>query len=140
MWKLFSHQSDIGIRAKAAILSRAFEDAALGLTAIITDPKDVETLQPVDIECGGENEEALFFNWMSRVIYEMDVRKMLFGRYEVKIENVKRENLKLSAIAWGEKINFDRHSPAVEPKAVTLNQLSVKEENKEWTVQCVIDV
>ncbi len=135
MWEHFAHQSDIGIRAKAAVLSRAFEDAGLGLTAIITDPEDVETLQPVNIECGGENEEELFFNWMGRIIYEMDTRKMLFGRYEVKIDN-----RKLSAIAWGEKINFERHSPAVEPKAVTLNQLSVKEENKEWTVQCVIDV
>ncbi|MEN6385997.1 MAG: archease [Phycisphaerales bacterium] len=135
MWQLFSHQSDIGIKAEAEILSRAFEDAGLGLTAVITEPSIVETVEPVNIECTGENEEGLFFNWMSRLIFEMDIRKMLFGRYEVKIDK-----LNLSAIAWGEKVNFEKHSPAVEPKAVTLNQLSVKEEKGKWTVQCVIDV
>jgi SHS2 domain-containing protein len=135
MWQLFSHQSDIGIKAEAEILSRAFEDAGMGLTAVVTDPSSVETIEPVNIECTGENEEGLFFNWMSKLIFEMDVRKMLFGRYEVKIQH-----LHLTAIAWGERVNFERHSPAVEPKAVTLNQLSVKEKNGEWTVQCVIDV
>jgi SHS2 domain-containing protein len=50
------------------------------------------------------------------------------------------ENLKLSATIWGEKINQAKHSPAVEPKAVTYNQLSVKNEKNKWIVQCVIDV
>ncbi|HAL44978.1 MAG: hypothetical protein A2Y12_06635 [Planctomycetes bacterium GWF2_42_9] len=135
MWQHFSHQSDIGIRAEAELLSRAFEDAATALTAIVTDPSTVETVQPVNFELAGENEEDLFFHFMSKIIYEMDVRKMFFGRYEVKIENSH-----LTAIAWGEKINFERHSPAVEPKGVTMNQLRVKEENGKWTVQCVIDV
>jgi tRNA nucleotidyltransferase (CCA-adding enzyme) len=135
MWQHFSHQSDIGIKAEAEIISRAFEDAAMALTAIVTDPSNVETVQPVNFDVVGENEEDLFFHFMSKIIYEMDVLKMLFGRYEVKIED-----LRLTAIAWGEKVNFERHSPAVEPKAVTLNQLSVKEENGKWICQCVVDV
>lgn len=135
MWQHFSHQSDIGIMARAEVLSRAFEDAAVGLTAIVTDPANVADKEPVNIECSGENEELLFLNFMSKIIFEMDVLKMLFGRYEVKIEH-----LHCTAIAWGEKVNFEKHSPAVEPKAVTLNQLSVKRENNHWIVQCVVDV
>lgn len=135
MWELFTHQSDIGIRASAQSLSGALEDAAIGLTAIVTEPKSVEAKEQVDIECSGENDELLLMNWLGRIIYEMDVRKMLFSKFEVAIEN-----LKLSAKIWGEKINFEKHTPAVEPKGVTLNQLSVKNENGQWTVQCVIDV
>jgi SHS2 domain-containing protein len=135
MWEHFAHQSDIGIRAQAESLGGAFEDAAVGLTAIVTDPSSVTPAQTVNIECLGEDDEDLFFKWMSKIIFEMDVRKILFGRYEVKIHN-----LKLSAVAWGEKVNFEKHSPAVEPKAITLNQLCVKKENDKWIVQCVIDV
>ena len=113
----------------------AFEDAAVGLTAIVTDPSLITPAQSVNIECRGGDEEDLFFKWMSKIIFEMDIRKMLFDRYEVKIDN-----LKLSAIAFGEKVNFEKHSPAVEPKAVTLNQLCVKKENDKWICQCVIDV
>ena len=135
MWEHFSHQADIGIRATAAGLSSAFADAAIALTAIVTKPKKVQAEESVNIDCRGENEELLFVNWLNAVIYEMAVRKMLFSKFEVSIEN-----LKLSAKIWGEKINQEKHSPAVEPKAVTYNQLSVKNENGKWLCQCVIDV
>jgi len=152
MWEHFAHQADIGIRATAASLSSAFADAAVALTAIVTEPKKVEPLECVKIECDAEDEELLFVNWLNSIIYEMAVGKMLFSKFGVKIDpapsdnsnlNIRRcgvENLKLFATIWGEKIDQTKHSPAVEPKAVTYNQLSVKEENGKWTVQCVIDV
>jgi len=135
MWEHFAHQADIGIRAIAESLNSAFEEAALALTAIVTEPNNVAKIESVKIECSAENNELLLVNWLNSVIYETAVRKMLFSRFEVRIEN-----LKVSATIWGEKINQQKHSPAVEPKAVTYNQLSVKNENGKWTVQCVIDV
>ena len=135
MWEHFAHQADIGIRAIAESLNSAFEEAALALTAIVTEPNNVAKIESVKIECSAENNELLLVNWLNSVIYEVAVRKMLFSRFEVRIEN-----LKVSATIWGEKINQQKHTPAVEPKAVTYNQLSVKNENGKWTVQCVIDV
>jgi tRNA nucleotidyltransferase (CCA-adding enzyme) len=135
MWSHFAHQADIGIKATADSLGKAFEDAAVGLTAIVTEPNNVAKIESVKIECSAENNELLLVDWLNSVIYEMAVRKMLFSRFEVRIEN-----LKVSATIWGEKINQQKHSPAVEPKAVTYNQLSVKNENGKWTVQCVVDV
>jgi tRNA nucleotidyltransferase (CCA-adding enzyme) len=135
MWEHFAHQADIGIKATADSLSSAFEDAAVALMAIVTEPEKIETVELVKIECSAENNELLLVNWLNSVIYEMDVRKMLFGRFEVAIEN-----LELSAKMWGEKINQAKHTPVVEPKAVTYNQLSVKNENDKWIVQCVVDV
>jgi tRNA nucleotidyltransferase (CCA-adding enzyme) len=135
MWEHFAHQADIGVKATADSLGKAFEDAAVGLTAIIAEPKSIEAIESVQIKCSAKNEELLLVNWLNAIIYEMDVRKMLFSRFEVRIDN-----LNLSAKIWGEKINQAKHSPAVEPKAVTYNQLSVKNESGKWTVQCVIDV
>ena len=152
MWSHFAHQADIGIRAIAESLNSAFEEVALALTAIVTEPNNVAEVESVKIECSAENNELLLVNWLNSVIYEMAVRKMLFSRFEVRIDpapsdnsnlNIRRcgvENLRLSATIWGEKINCKKHAPAVEPKAVTYNQLSVKNENGNWIVQCVIDV
>jgi SHS2 domain-containing protein len=135
MWSHFPHQADIGIRAAAESLSGAFEDAAVGLTAIIAEPKKVECTDEVEINLASDNLEMLFYDWLNAVIYETATRKMLFGRFEVAINN-----LKLSAKMWGEKIDFKKHSPVIEPKAVTFNQLSVKNQNGKWVVKCVIDV
>lgn len=135
MWEHFPHQADIGIKASGDSLSKAFEDAAVGLTAIITEPKNIDARESIKIKCTGENEEILLVNWLNAIIYETAVRKMLFGKFNVRIDN-----LKLSATIWGEKINPEKHCPAVEPKAVTYNQLNVRKENNKWFVQCVIDV
>jgi tRNA nucleotidyltransferase (CCA-adding enzyme) len=172
VWSHFAHQADIGIKVTADSLPGAFEEAAIALTAIVTEPVSVESVESVKIECSAENNELLLVDWLSAVIYEMAVRKMLFSRFEVTIDpapllksqacprgsgdlkfqnGCRVENLKLSAKMWGEKINQNKHSPAVEPKAVTYNQLSVKNEpalrrglakggNDKWIVQCVIDV
>jgi SHS2 domain-containing protein len=135
MWEHFSHQADIGIKAAADSLPETFEQAAVALTAIVAEPGNIAPTQTVQIGCSAENNELLLIDWLNSIIYEMAVRKMLFSKFQVEIEN-----LKLSAKIWGEKINQAKHSPAVEPKAVTYNQLSVKEENGKWTVQCVVDV
>lgn len=135
MWKHFSHQADIGVKAIAENLSEAFAEAALGLTAIVTEPERIDCTNSVTIKVKAENTEMLFVNWLNAVIYEMATRHMLFGKFEVEIDD-----LRLSAKIWGERVDLKKHSPVVEPKAVTFNQLSVKDINGNWTVQCVIDV
>jgi len=152
MWEHFAHQADIGIKATAESLSGAFEDAAVGLTAIIAEPKKIECVDEIEINLASDNLEMLFYDWLNAVIYEIATRHMLFSRFEVEIDPAPSDNsildirrcgvddLKLSAKMWGEKTNSKKHSPVIEPKAVTFNQLSVKNQNGKWVVKCVIDV
>src|SRR4030042_5075274 len=105
MWEHFAHQADIGIKATAESLSEAFQDAAVGLTAIIAEPKKIECADEVEINLVSDNTEMLFYDWLNAVIYEIATRHMLFGRFEVEIDD-----LKLSAKMWGEKIDFQKHS------------------------------
>jgi SHS2 domain-containing protein len=152
MWSHFPHQADVGIRAAAESLNEAFADAAVGLTAIIAEPEKIEPVEEVKINLTSGSLEMLFYDWLNAVIYETITRKMLFSRFEVAIDpapsnnsilNARRcgvEHLNLSATIWGEKIDIEKHSPAIEPKAATFNQLSVKNQNGKWLVQCVIDV
>ena len=37
-WEHFSHEADIGIRGVGPTLATAFEQAAIAMTAVITDP------------------------------------------------------------------------------------------------------
>jgi SHS2 domain-containing protein len=66
----------------------------------------------------------------------MATRQMLFSRFSVTID--KQE---LRGDAWGEKIDPDRHHPAVEVKGATYTELSVsRDPNGRWRAQCVVDV
>jgi len=135
-WEHFPHQADIGIRGIGKTKEEAFEQAAVALTAVITDPKKVTPSTEIKIACSDTDDELLFVDWINCIIYEIAVKKMLFSRFEVKIQP---NDLKASA--WGEKIDVSKHHPVVEVKAATYTSLSVAQNaNGLWIAQCVVDV
>ena len=136
MWEHFHHLADIGVRGAAPTLEEAFEDAAVALMAVICDPGKVAPKISVEIRCDAPETDILLADWLNALIYEMDVRKMLFSKFRVHING---ENL--SAVAWGEKADPARHQTAVEVKAATYMELKVvKNTDGQWIAQCVVDV
>ena len=134
-WELFPHDADIGVRGWGRTVAEAFEQAALALTAVVTAAK-VEPVTRVDLTCRRDDVELLLVDWLDAIIYEMAVRRMLFGRYEVEIEGAL-----LTGTLWGEMVDIPRHSPACEPKGATLTALGVvRRPDGAWSAGCVIDV
>lgn len=131
----FAHGADIGVRGMGGSCAEAFEQAALALTAIVTDPARVRALEKIDMACEAPDVELLLPDWLNALIYEMAVRHMLFGRYEIAIAGNR-----LQGAAWGEVVDAARHHPAVEPKGATYTGLSVRNENGIWIAECVVDV
>ena len=113
-WEHFPNEADMGVRGIGASLEEDFEQAALALTAVITDPHMVAPQEVVEISCEAPDVELLFAEWLNALIYEMTTRKLLFARYEVHLSDHH-----LWARAWGEPIEPSRHQPAVEVKGAT---------------------
>jgi SHS2 domain-containing protein len=134
-WEHFEHGSDIGVRGIGATKAAAFEQAALALTAVITDPASVAALQMVRIRCEAPDDELLLADWLNALVYEMAVRRMLFGQFHVELEG-----RQLRASATGELASVQRHHPAVEVKGATLTALRVAPTNGGWLAQTVVDV
>lgn len=134
-WEHFPHGADIGVRGRGGSPSAAFEQAAHALTRIVT-AADILPLEEVRLSCEAPDLELLLVGWLNAVIYEMAVRRMLFGRFRVAIEGTR-----LAASAWGERVDVARHAPAVEPKGATLTALRVGQDaDGQWSAACVVDV
>lgn len=135
-WEHFPHQADVGVRGLGATLEQAFEQAALALTAVITDPADVAPREVLRLSCEAPDVELLLVEWLNMLIYEMATRNMLFSRFEVHLEDSH-----LAAQAWGEALEVTRHHPAVEVKGATYTALKiVQQSDGGWLAQCVVDV
>ena len=135
-WEHFAHDADMGIRGIGATPSVAFEQAAMALTGLITEPAEVHAQQCIELACEAPDTELLFADWINALIYEMSVRKMLFSRFEVRMDGTR-----LDARAWGEGVDRQRHQPSVEPKGATYTELRVAEQKPgQWIAQCVVDV
>jgi tRNA nucleotidyltransferase (CCA-adding enzyme) len=134
-WEQFPHDADVGLRGFGPSLEVAFEQAALALTGIVTDAEIAATTE-VEVECEASDIELLLVEWLNAIIYEMAVRSMLFGRFEVKITGTR-----LHGTMWGEPIDQAKHLPACEPKGATYTALRVAQgADGLWSAGCVIDV
>jgi tRNA nucleotidyltransferase (CCA-adding enzyme) len=135
-WEHYEHQADIGVRGIAPTLAGAFEQTALAMTAVVTEPGNLADAQAVTIHCQAPDPEILLLDWLNALIYEMATRKLLFGRFQVSIDGER-----LQATAWGEPVDVARHQPAVEIKGATFTTLAVTQRSDGlWQAQCVVDV
>jgi SHS2 domain-containing protein len=135
-WEHFPHEADMGIRGIATSLEEAFAQAAVALTAIVTDPATVQARETITITAADPDRELLFVDFLNALIFEMARRHMLFNRFQVTITSDR-----LSATAQGETVDVTRHQPAVEVKGATYTALVVRRlEDGRWLAQCVVDV
>lgn len=135
-WEHFPHVADVGIRGYGPSISSAFEQAAIALTATVTNPDSIRPKTSIGITCTAPNAELLLVDWLNAIIYEMATRKMLFGQFSVEI----RDN-HLSASIDGEPVDIEHHAPATEVKGATMSELEVcRDSEGHWSAQCIVDV
>lgn len=134
-WEHFHHDADIGVRGWGASREAALTQAALAAMAVITDPATVRPDEAVAIHCDAPDDALLLADWLNALVYEMAARRMLFSRFDVRLDG-----RHLEATAWGERVDVARHQPAVEIKGATYTELRMEPVNGGWLAQCVVDV
>ena len=124
------------MRGRGDTVARAFEQAALALTAVVTDPSQVRPVESVRIQCRAPDAELLLYEWLNSVVFHMSAGRRLFAHFDVTIADHT-----LDALARGEAVDVARHAPAVEVKGATMTELSVtRDGDGRWRAQCVLDV
>ena len=85
-WAHFEHEADVGIEGRGESLAQAFAQAAVAMTAVITEPAGVRPVARVPVRVEETDPELLLVSWLDAVVFEMATRRMLFGRFEVQID------------------------------------------------------
>ncbi len=135
-WEHFPHEADMGIRGFGITKAQAFEQSALALTAVVTDPQRVAAQMERHFTCEAPDDELLLVDWLNALIFEMACGHMVFARFDVTITD-----RHLKGIAYGEPVDRMKHEPAVEIKGATYTELFVRRiEGNGWVAQCVVDV
>ncbi|MCB1738992.1 MAG: archease [Gammaproteobacteria bacterium] len=141
-WAHFEHDADIGVRGIAPTLEGAFEQAALALTAVVTEPAGVASVQGVRVHCSAPDTALLLVDFLNAIVFQMATRHLLFGRFEIQqLSHREDGQWVLDARLCGEAVEPERHQPAVEVKGATYTSLEVKRQvGGDWLAQCVVDV
>jgi SHS2 domain-containing protein len=137
-FEVFEHTADIGVHVTAPTVEQLFAEAGGGVAALILEnPELIEPRQVVTIELEAESLEGLFVDWLSELIYRFETGHLLFRDFSVVLGGGRR---RLQAQCRGEPIDWNRHEPRYELKAVTYHQLRVAETPAGWEADVIFDI
>jgi SHS2 domain-containing protein len=136
MFELLEHTADVGFRVRGRALEELFAAAGEALQAIAFDTAAVEPRERYALSASGEDLESLLVNWLSEVLYWMDGRRVLIGRFEILELTPER----IAAEGWGEPWDPARHPARTGVKAVTYHQLRVAREGEGWVAEVYLDI
>lgn len=135
-FEVFEHTADAGIIAYGAGLPELFANAAFGLFSLMVDTGGVRETEVRDIEVQGRDLETVLVRWLTELLYYLDAEEMLFSRFQITDMN----ETSLSARAYGERIDRERHDLRFGVKAVTRHMLEIAQENGGYRATVLFDI
>ena len=133
---LLEHPADMGIEAHGSNLKEAFEQAAVGLIAIILDPYIIENIETKKVQIYASDFEQLLVKWLTEVLYFYDGKKFASGKFEIETLTPKS----LTAIIKGENFNNTKHTTKMDVKAITYHQILVQEKGDGGLIRVYLDI
>lgn len=135
-FEILEHTADTGIRVQGKNLKELFTNAALGMMSIMVDPGAIGPKNTFPISVEGASPPDLMVAWLSEIIYLVDVKEMLFCRFDIKSIAAG----KLEGTIAGESIDSAGQNLRTQIKACTYHNLKVGKENSDWFAQIIFDV
>jgi SHS2 domain-containing protein len=133
------HTADTKIQAFGKTLEEAFENAALALTEVISDPKKIKANIAKKISVESEDEKALLYDFLEQFLILIDTDGFLMNKV-TKLDIKKEKNkLKLSAEIIGDT-GIQKYNPKTGIKAVTYQEMEIQTEKNKCMVQVVLDL
>ena len=130
------HTADVKFQAFGKTVAEAFSNAILATFNLLISPEEVRPKTTYKITTTAHDLEALLFDTISEAIFLFDARDFVLAKVEkIKIDLSKEPTLE--ATLKGDKASNYNVRPVV--KAVTYNEMFVKEEGSGWVVQVVLD-
>ena len=135
-YKFLEHTADVKFQSFGKTLGEAFENASLALVETITKnmEKRVQNKIKKTIKIEGKDNENLLYNFLEEFLFLLDAENFLLS----KIDEIKINKNKLSMKISGDKASNYKFTNDV--KAITYNEMFVKQEKDKFICQVVLDV
>jgi SHS2 domain-containing protein len=103
---------------------------------------DLETITPVEhrtLEVAAEAIDMLLFGLLQELIFYKDAEQLLLRVAGVQITDHEGDR-RLTAEAYGETLNPEKHDLVVDIKAVTLHRFKVERTSRGWETLVILDI
>ena len=134
--------ADAAFEARGSSVEELFISAADAvMNVMVENLDDIEKKERKSILCEAESREMLLFHLLDELVYYKDAEQLLLRISDVDIKKSKSGMLwRLTAQAYGEQINPDKHELNVDVKAVTFHRFALEQTGQGWKAVVVLDV
>lgn len=138
-YKYIEHTADVLFEAYGSTLEELFVQCALALEETQVNVEKIECKQETIISGKSKDVESLLFDFLDDLVYYKDAELLVFSKFKIKIEE-KGDVCLLNCICSGEKLDFKKHDPRVDVKAVTMHMFKVEKINDGWKAKVLLDI
>jgi SHS2 domain-containing protein len=133
-FKFLEHTADVKFQASGKDIEEVFKNSALALKETICGKMKIKGGKEKIIKVKGKDFESLLYLFLEEILYILDAENFLIG----KVKKIKIDNFRLEAVIVGDKASDYKFTNNV--KAVTYNEMFVKQNKGIWSSQVVLDV
>jgi SHS2 domain-containing protein len=126
---------DVGLKVWGQDLEELFENAAIGMSNLITDVSTVLESERREVHVVAENNEDLLVQWLNELVFLFDTYNYVCKSYSVGIVNKK-----LRAEITGGTFDPSTSESGLLIKAATYHDLSISKTNTHWEATIIFDI
>ncbi|MCP4337991.1 MAG: archease [Desulfobulbaceae bacterium] len=132
--------SDAASAAWGTTLEELFVAAADATMNVMVEPlSSIVDLQRRPIDVADSDLDMLLFVMLQELIFLKDAEQLLLRLRTVRIEK-RKDTYRLTAEAYGEKLNPEKHELPVDVKAVTMHRFRLEQTDRRWEATVVLDI
>ncbi len=126
---------DVGLRVSGDTLNELFENAALGMSGLITDTAQISETEKKQIAVEADNYESLFVRWLNELVFLFDAHGFIGKQFSVSLKGNA-----IRAEVSGGYFNPEINEQRLLIKAATYHRLFLKKNDSGWTAEVIFDI
>ncbi len=136
MYHILDHTADLRIEVTGPTRNALFENCALAVTDLLTDPKKIDAALSRQLIAEGLDPVDLLINFLREVLYLFNGEGFLTKA--IHISDLSDTSLQADLI--GDTFDPARHALRTEIKAVTYHQACIQQRENKWIARVLFDV
>lgn len=137
-WKFFAHTADAKFTAYGKTMEECFSNAGIACFEIITDTTKVQPKKKHMISVKAKRPMALLFDFLDELLFLLDTEGLLVCDVQDMAISEENNEWLLTATALGDY--HKGYDVSCNVKAVTYNDMDIKETDKGWECTVVVDL
>lgn len=140
-YEFLDHTADVQIHAWGDDLKETFENAAVAMTAYITDINKIEISIKETVQVEADDLKGLLYRFLDEVLFLFNAEPNLLSK-RVRILEFDIENFphKIRAECYGETFSLEKHPQGTEIKAITYSAMKINESIDRHEVYFIVDI